>query len=109
MITTKTYTTNYRKINELSWLAKSLPLQIFNQSKYFQSVKDLFWRMSNLEDKYKILMTKIIEDQEEAVNLVGYLERSGITALEEQWKLEKHGFSSMSYGSDKTTGSRLAP
>lgn len=103
MITTKIYTTNYRKINELSQLAKSLPLQVFNQSKYFQSVKDLFWRMSNLEDKYKILMTKIIEDQEESDNLVGYLERSGITALEEQWKLGKHGFSSMSYGSDKTT------
>lgn len=103
MITTKTYTTDYQKINELSQLAKNLPLQIFNQSKYFQSVKDLFWRMSNLEDKYKILMTKIRDAQESAGNLAGYLERGGITALKEQLKLGKHVFSSVSYGSDNTT------
>jgi len=63
MITTKSYSISYQKINELSHLGKSLPPRVFNNSKYFKSVKDLFWRITSLEEKYKTLMEKIKDSE----------------------------------------------
>lgn len=103
MITIRNYLIDYKKINELSRLGKTLPLGRFSQSNYFSSIRDLFWRISNLEEKYKILIEKIRDAQESADNLVGYLERSGIVALEKQLSQGKHGFSSVSYGSNKAS------
>lgn len=103
MTTTKNYSIDYTKINELSRLGKTLSLGKFSQSNHFSSIRDLFWRISNLEEKYKILMEKIRNAQESANNLVSYLERGGITALEEELRRGKHGFSSVSYGSDKAS------
>lgn len=103
MITTKNYTINYEKINELSLLGKSLPAKLFNRSKYFKNVKGVFWRVTNLEEKYKILMSEIRDSEMKADDLVSIRERGGIKALEEELRKGKSGFYSTSYGSDGVT------
>lgn len=103
MIKTKTYTTNYQKINELSHLGKSLPPRVFNNSKYFRSVKDLFWRITSLEEKYKTLMEKIRDSEMRTDDLVGIRDRGGLKALNERLSKGQSGFSSISYGSDGVT------
>lgn len=102
-ITTKTYSISYQKINDLSRLGKTLPLQRFNQSEYFKSTKDLFWRISNLEDKYKALMKKITDSKIKADELVGIKKRRGFATFNEKLKEGKTGFSSISYSSDRKT------
>lgn len=103
MITTKNYTINYEKINELSLLGKSLPTKLFNRSKYFKNVKSVFWRVTNLEEKYKILMKQIIESEMKADDLISVRNRGGIKALDGKLSKGKNGFSSISYGSDNVT------
>lgn len=103
MIKTRTYTTSYKKINMLSYLGKSLPPQIFNNSKYFRNVKNLFWRITSLEEKYKTLMRKITDSEMLVDGLVGIRNRGGLKALNERLSKGQSGFSSISYGSDGST------
>ncbi len=103
MKTTKSYSISYKKINELSILVKSLPLQAFNQSKHFQSLKDLFWRVSNLEEKYKALMDKLAESKLKADQLAVIKKQGGIDAFAKRVKKGNTGFSAISHGSDGTT------
>lgn len=103
MIKTKIYTTSYQKINELSHLGKSLPPQVFNNSKYFKNVKGIFWRITSLEEKYKILMEKIRDSEMQADDLVAIQDRGGRKALGERLSKGQSGFSSISYGSDGAT------
>lgn len=102
-ITTKTYSISYQKINNLSHLGKTLPLQRFSQSEYFKNIKDLFWRISNFEEKYKALMKKITDSKIKADELAGIKKRGGFTALDERLKRGNTGFSAISYGSDGET------
>jgi len=99
----KSYTISYERINELTTLARTLPVEIFNQSPYFFQVKDLFWRIDNLEVKYKTLIKQIKSTEMEADKLVSLLNTQGMTAVQRSFKGGKHGFSSMSYGSDQKT------
>ncbi|PJE68227.1 hypothetical protein COU94_02965 [Candidatus Shapirobacteria bacterium CG10_big_fil_rev_8_21_14_0_10_38_8] len=103
MITTKSYSISYQKINELSHLGKSLPPRVFNNSKYFKSVKDLFWRITSLEEKYKTLMEKIKDSEMRADYLIGIRDRRGLKALNERLSKGQSGFSSTSYGSNGIT------
>ncbi len=103
MNTTKTYTISYEKINELSHLGKSLPPGIFNRSKYFKNLKDMFWRVTNLEEKYKILMGIIRDSKVRADELVAIRENGGVKALDEELSKGKGGFFAIMYGSDGVT------
>jgi len=99
----KTYAIAYEKIGELTTLTRTLPVEIFNQSPYFFQVKDLFWRIDNLEEKYKTLMWQIKSTEMEADKLVSLLNTQGIVAVQESFKGGRHEFSSLSYGSDLKT------
>lgn len=103
MKTTRNYSISYQKINELSHLGKSLPPRVFNNSKYFRCIKDLFGRITSLEEKYKILMEKIMDSKMRADDLVGIRVRGGLRALVERLSKGQSGFSLISYGSDKVT------
>jgi len=103
MTTTRSYSICYQKINELSHLGKTFPLQRFNQSEYFKNIKGLFWRVSNLEGKYKTLMGKLVDSKMQADELVGIKKRRGLAALNERLSEGQTGFSSISYSSDKET------
>lgn len=100
---TKNYTIDYKKINELSLIAKSLPPNIFNKSKYFKNVKDLFWRVTNLEEKYKILVGIIRDSEVRADELIAIRNSGGIKALDEELSKGKSGFFAIMYGSDGVT------
>ena len=103
MKTTRNYSFSYKKINKLSLLVKSLPPQVFNQSKHFQSLKDLFWRISSLEEKYKALMSKLAESKAKADELAEIKKRGGIDAFAKKVKGGNTGFSAISHGSDGIT------
>lgn len=99
----RSYTVSYEAINKLSYLCKSFPTGLINKSKYFKSLKDIFWRITALEDKYKTLINKIIDTKVHADNLVLIKRRGGVEALEDVLKKGKSGFSSVSYYSDGKT------
>jgi len=103
MITTKTYTISYEKINKLSHLGKSLPPEIFNKSKYLKNLKDLFWRVTNLEEKYKVLVGIIRDGEVRADELIAIRESGGVKALDEELSKGKSGFFAIMYGSDGAT------
>ena len=102
MITTRTYRINYQSINDLSHIVKNLPLHRFNNSSYFNNIKDLFWRMSNFEEKYKILMQQIQESRIKADDLAELLDKGSFDKLEAHLAKGNHGFSVITYSSDKT-------
>lgn len=103
MTTMKSYSISLKKINQLSYLIKSIPLHVLNRSKYFRNIKGLFWRISSLEEKYKVLMNQFIKSRVRADELAGIKKRRGISALKEEIKKGNTGFSAISYGSDGTT------
>lgn len=103
MTATKSYSISYKKINELFHLIKSIPPQVLNRSKYFQNIKDLFWRTSSLEEKYKVLVDKLIKSRIQADELAEIKKRRGIGAFEEEVKRGNTDFSAISHGSDGTT------
>lgn len=103
MSTMKTYTINYQKINELSLIGKSLPPSVYNKSKHFKNVKDVFWRVTNLEEKYKILMGIIRDGEVRADELIAIRENGGVKALDEELSKGKSGFFAIMYGSDGVT------
>lgn len=103
MNTTKTYTIDYKRINELSLMAKNIPPGIFNKSKYFKNVKDMFWRVTNLEEKYKVLVGIIRDSEVRADELVAIRNNGGVKALDEELSKGKSGFFAIMYGSDSVT------
>lgn len=103
MGTMKTYTINYQKINELSLIGKSLPPSVYNKSKHFKNVKDVFWRVTNLEEKYKVLMGIIRDSEVRADELIAIRESGGVKALDEELSKGKSGFFAIMYGSDGVT------
>lgn len=103
MLVKKSYSISYKKINELSHLIKSIPLHALNRSKYFQNIKDLFWRISSLEEKYKVLVNKLGKSRIRADELAEIKKRKGIGAFAEEVKKGDTGFSAISHGSDGTT------
>ena len=100
-MTSHSYPLNFTKINELTALVNTLPLQFFAKSKYFNNIKDTFDRISNFEEKYKKLVHAILEAKERADELSEVYFSQGMNACMEKSRSMGSLFPAISFGNQR--------